>query len=417
MIADRQDIDALLIGALYGELTLADEARLTAHLESHPTDRSALANLTSAREAVRASRIFQVQLDPPQAVSALLLQEAARRAPRHVPIRDDRSESWFQRFTRSFMAHPAMAAAAMLVLVVGIAGTMYMRTGDQFADKGAVVAQQAPVPPAAADHGLATITASTAGKADKGGDVSPVVANVRQDEARDPKAAAGSAYRVDLDGSVDDNKLKGDSLQAALSKDAVHESHERKKGIEVRTEDTAPRELEGYKPQVVVKPPAAKVTVATPKEEQKQQIADGEVARGNSFGNGSGNANANNGVPGGGAPAQAPAHTAPPPPPPADRPADKVTDATTLAMAKDWHARAKAAVRASNCADAAKLVAQISTSAPEYYRDSVATDRDLKPCSAYIQNAQINEAEKTAKSRAQKRNSPDESPAPTQNMK
>ena len=31
---------------------------------------------------MRESRIFQVQLDPPQAVSALLLQEAARRAPR-----------------------------------------------------------------------------------------------------------------------------------------------------------------------------------------------------------------------------------------------------------------------------------------------------------------------------------------------
>src|SRR5471032_1290406 len=99
-MVDRQDIDALLIGALYGELTLADEARLTAHLESHPTDRSALANLTSARQAVRESRIFQVQLDPPQAVSALLLQEAARRAPRRVPVTDDRIESWFQRFTR-----------------------------------------------------------------------------------------------------------------------------------------------------------------------------------------------------------------------------------------------------------------------------------------------------------------------------
>ena len=32
-MVDAQDIDALLIGALYGELTPADEARLVAHLE------------------------------------------------------------------------------------------------------------------------------------------------------------------------------------------------------------------------------------------------------------------------------------------------------------------------------------------------------------------------------------------------
>jgi hypothetical protein len=129
---DRQDIDALLIGALYGELTPSDEARLTAHLDSHPTDRGALDDLKSARQAVRESRIFDLQLDPPQSVSALLLQEAHRRAPKRVVAREEQ-EGWFYRFTRMFLAHPAMAAAAMLVLVVGVAGTLYMRKGEQFA--------------------------------------------------------------------------------------------------------------------------------------------------------------------------------------------------------------------------------------------------------------------------------------------
>ena len=80
-MVDRQDIDALLIGSLYGELSSADEARLQTHLESHPADRTALDRLTHAREAVRRSRILEVQLEPPQSVSAKLLQEAARRAP------------------------------------------------------------------------------------------------------------------------------------------------------------------------------------------------------------------------------------------------------------------------------------------------------------------------------------------------
>ena len=34
MVVD-QDIDALLIGALYGELTPAEEAKLQMHFESH----------------------------------------------------------------------------------------------------------------------------------------------------------------------------------------------------------------------------------------------------------------------------------------------------------------------------------------------------------------------------------------------
>jgi hypothetical protein len=125
-MADRTEIDALLISALYGELTPADEARLTAHLESHPADRTALADLTHTRATFRDSRILTVQLEPPQSVSALLLQEAARRAPKREVA------GWFHRFTRSFMLHPAMAAAAMLVLVVGVAGTLYVRSGDQF---------------------------------------------------------------------------------------------------------------------------------------------------------------------------------------------------------------------------------------------------------------------------------------------
>src|SRR5688500_16213355 len=130
-MVDRLDIDALLIGSLYGELSSTEEARLSAHLESHPADRTALANLTRAREVVRESRILQVQFDPPQSVSALLMQEAVRRAPKSPKSQDE--QSWFQRFMRSFIAHPAMAAAATLVLVIGVASTVYMKTGDNFA--------------------------------------------------------------------------------------------------------------------------------------------------------------------------------------------------------------------------------------------------------------------------------------------
>ncbi|HEX8113476.1 MAG TPA: hypothetical protein VF516_37355, partial [Kofleriaceae bacterium] len=133
-MVDRTDIDALLIGALYGELTPADEARLMAHLESHPADRTALDNLTRTRAVVRDSRILAFQAEPPQSISALLLQEASRRAPRAATERSE-TATWFQRFVQSFMAHPAMAAAATLVLVIAAAGTFYLRGADQFAQQ------------------------------------------------------------------------------------------------------------------------------------------------------------------------------------------------------------------------------------------------------------------------------------------
>ena len=131
-MVDRHDIDALLIGSLYGELSSADEARLQAHLESHPADRTALHDLTRARNAVRESRILQHQLEPPQSITALLLQEAARRAPR----KSHGEAGWLQRFLRSLVAHPAMAAATMLVLVLGVAGTLYLRQGEDHLSAG-----------------------------------------------------------------------------------------------------------------------------------------------------------------------------------------------------------------------------------------------------------------------------------------
>src|SRR5688572_19769481 len=140
---DRQDIDALLVGALYGELTPADEARLTAHLESHPQDRGALDDLKSARAKVRESRIFELQAEPPQHISALLLQEAHRRAPKNAMAVDagEQKDSWFWRFARSFMLHPAMAAAAMLVVVLGVSVVIYNNKGADFAKREAPAAE------------------------------------------------------------------------------------------------------------------------------------------------------------------------------------------------------------------------------------------------------------------------------------
>jgi anti-sigma factor RsiW len=193
-MTDRMDIDALLISALYGELTPAEEAQLTAHLESHPADRTALADLSHTRATVRESRIFSVQFDPPQSVSAMLLQEAARRAPK--PSHE--AAGWFHRFTRSFMMHPAMAAAAMLVLVVGVAGTLYLRHGDQmFVEPAAPREAIAQVSSREALSAASPATTPPAAGATGG---TPEPAPPEGNTVAPATGAAGSdAYRVGLD--------------------------------------------------------------------------------------------------------------------------------------------------------------------------------------------------------------------------
>lgn len=191
-MGDRTDIDALLIGALYGELTPADEARLAAHLESHPADRTALADLSRIRDAVRSSRVLSVQVEPPQSVTARLIQEAARRMPRV-----EREPGWLYRVTRMLLAHPAIAVAAMFVIVLGVAGTMRMRRGDQFAEPAA------PAATLTADTATSPATNETAsqGGADSlepGRVMTPVVAGApAQEPTGEPtvasEAQAGSA--------------------------------------------------------------------------------------------------------------------------------------------------------------------------------------------------------------------------------
>ncbi len=449
---DRQDIDALLIGALYGELTPADQARLATHLEAHPGDRGALDDLKVARQAVAESRIFAVQLDPPQAVSALLLQEAHRRAPKRVVARDEQ-EGWFARFARSFMAHPAMAAAAMLVLVMGGAGILWMKNGDGgFAEKQASApavtnhreAESAvSMPPAggaAMEQGSAAIASGSAFGADL----------YEQDKAKNELA---------LDGKADDSRAAhtGERARAELAKDA--EKKVASRGIAVTT-DRAPKDLdEGRSRDDVAAAdklmPKKSATVT--KGAAPGSVGGGAKAQSADFGyGGESSANAVSGagaVRGGG---DGPGYAQPPPPPPTNgttagkvagpatatttspkvvtktpAPAEKPTaapaaqavkadpapakeakpDSSLVAWAKGEHARAVTMAKNADCAGAAKVALNVSNRASSYYAQYMATDRQLKQCAQYVNAERDRDAEK--KARASKRVNADES-APTQ---
>ncbi|MGH9887511.1 MAG: anti-sigma factor family protein, partial [bacterium] len=276
-MTDRMDIDALLIGALYGELTPADEARLTAHLESHPADRTALSDLTRTRAQIHESRVLAFRAEPPQAVSALLLQEAARRAPR----RQRESEGWFQRLARSLMAHPGLATAATLVVVVSVAGTLYLRNGDRLAASSArdVAYETAPTGAAAEAPVVQAPAAAPAVAAEPPAPPASPVAEGRRGEGGEGGAAMGAAagsgaYGVGLADTergadrarvADKKSAKGDAvISRDLAKQAPSDddlngfatkpapakelkAQKRAAGIEVLTPEPSPKELEKTK--------------------------------------------------------------------------------------------------------------------------------------------------------------------------
>ncbi len=410
---DRQDIDALLIGALYGELTPADEARLAAHLESHPTDRGALDDLKSARAAVRESRIFDQQLEPPQAVSALLLQEAHRRAPKRAPADDgERKESWFYRFTRVFLAHPAMAAAAMLVLVVGVAGTMYMRHGDaNFAENHASTSAQTAPQDLAGNEMVAAPAAEPA--PDRG--------------FAEGAASSGSGYAVQLDDSAQNtqnvDKLAESRARAeqepTAKRKARAEDSRKASGIIVSTADRQPKDFDSS--DSFAQPPRKGAAKPSAKLEQGR-FADAETAT----------LGADTGVAGGAAPGtstppraparNAPAQTTPSPPPPsavagapatrpspakeaAPAPAEEKADAADsalIAWARREHNRTVALASKGDCRAAAKVAVSVQSRAPDYYAQVMATDRLLKKCQVYIAQERDAEAERAGKLRSKR---------------
>jgi hypothetical protein len=500
IMVDRTDIDALLIGALYGELTPADEARLTAHLESHPADRTALDNLTRTRAAVRDSRILTFQAEPSQAISALLLQEASRRAPRRVDASE--TASWFQRFVRSFVAHPAMAAAATLVLVIAATGTFFLRGTDQFADSAqppsAVERAPAPaVPPIAVPAGepeeaAGAGAAGSAATADPGatgdsmgrlsgpspGAAAGASADPSQLDA--PPVAKGSLEPTDgRDESRPRAKADVDELRKLRAAPPRASKPEPMHGIELRTPQLSPKD---YKDS---EKPSANQRRRQSEDSDDDRFSSGPRASASNSRAGEASRDSRNAVVSGGAAAAAP--VIPPPPPaaappaaasrgagpsggsenelrelsqaPAQSPApaqgqagpandakrapakpvtqlpsssvnnagsgqadrrfDKAQNAANNANAStdarqaqllDWARKQRdqviSLVNANRCQEAASAAIEIYNRAPEYFSASVATDRQIKPCLAYV-----NERRERAERNRATKNAADQAPA------
>ncbi|HEX4451457.1 MAG TPA: hypothetical protein VH143_11330 [Kofleriaceae bacterium] len=358
-----QELDALLVGALYGELGPADEARLAAHLESHPTDRTALDDLRSTRKALVEARFFELWFEPPPAVSALLVQEAARRAPRSEATGD----SWFARFVRSFMSHPAMAAAAMLVVVVGVAGTLYMKKGADLAEPSAPVAVAVGSP-------SASVTSQTTPTVAYGSaaDTPPSAASA---------APTGNTKVADSDGisaDVDDKRLALDRArdQSVVAKKPTAE-HAIKQGVEVAPKRFEPKELA--------------------KDDSGPALAENEPAKDQQGYNGKA-------APPASAPQTSMATVGTATTGAAGGDAAKATDRKAAEAADPWareqHDSVAQLVRKGSCQEAATVAAAIQARSPEYYAINIANDRTLRQCASYIADAVEKQEQTRAKAAA-----------------
>ena len=406
-MGDRQDIDALLVGALYGELDSDDRARLDTHLASHPGDRAALDGLRSTRAMLRDAAIGDAE--PPAAISARLLQEAARRAP--APQVGEGLLGWFASLFRPIASHPALSAAAAIVLVIGV-GSLLMKRGEWKVANPEVASHDQTVRDRAAEPATMTATGgSSTGGAPSGGL---------------PGSEAGSAFEVAL---ADPSTVPPTE---PLTEGLADGTAERKQGSRLAAATEQQRGL--AKDEGALRPKAApKPSVTSGYIELDNRTAGGELAmrepdvqdRGDDKGNAfrlSPPSGATGTRPtddaamreeterppstGQNAGPSSRAPNAPPSIAPAAPPADP--DATGAALkksaennawARDQHARMVKLVNAGKCTEAGTIGAEINRKAPEYYQSAVANDRAVRSCQAYVDRARRAKAPAPAKSK------------------
>lgn len=141
----RDQLAELMPDLVYGEL---DDARAD-------DVRSAIANDAELAPRLRAVELLRQawrelpEEEPPAAITAQLMKAAADQAKAFRAARDDERAGWLARIAAWLSAQPALAAAASLVLVAGIAGVLVMRDGGTPAHPTATTGEPPPQRPAA----------------------------------------------------------------------------------------------------------------------------------------------------------------------------------------------------------------------------------------------------------------------------
>jgi hypothetical protein len=148
-------MDELMMDWLYDELDPSSSARASEHVDGCARCSAEVGALRRTRAAFRDLS----DVEPPPAVSAILLHEAALRSPAAAaaapPRATDSPPIWIRLrdWLRPLALHPAATAMATLFLVAGVAGALYVRRGWNIGS---------PMPVPAASDGSANVRRSAA---------------------------------------------------------------------------------------------------------------------------------------------------------------------------------------------------------------------------------------------------------------
>jgi hypothetical protein len=384
-MADRHDIDALLVDAVYRERDDeqggADRARLDAYLASHPQERAALDAMKHTRARVQEARLGLSEAEPSAGISARLLQEAARRAPARRAAAPDRGGvlAWLQGALRPMFAHPALASAAALVLVGGTAGALFLRGGSALYEQTASPSVE---PRAAAPEIVRTEAAPR-----------DTYAAVLDDQ----DLAAKNDVVGTLTGSGEPDPTESPRLRArresagapVVAQVPAKGRGALARGMDVTTTDPELKSFDDEARAVDRKQQKAAPKPTAPAKKEAEADGAGRLA---------GIAAQAPSAPAAEA-AAAPAAASPAPAPTAAR-YDATREEERAAWARGQHQRAVAAVKRNDCNEAAALAAEIAVRAAEYYTAQVSDDRNLRACKPAIERARKRDAERRAKSRA-----------------
>jgi hypothetical protein len=338
-----------LVSLLYGELEPDEAARTGARVEADPVLSARLGEMRRVRELFASLE----EQEPPGRLTAQLMAEAARAAPQARRAAAPAEAGLWSRFVswlQPVLQRPALAAAASLVLVAGVASVLYMRKGEE-------LTSTAPPP------GAATETV-----ADGNAAAQPV------QPAATPPVTAATEGGEDRSGMADGDEAAPPAEEAAKSDPAA--TRDEKPTAKRRKSVSTAGDKNAYEKS----PPKPSLKSGTVYGLSEQEMVPRDQAQGESAPGGGGAV--------GGAQQKADDAPAAPAPPPEPAPSTTTPSADSKAPApskpnvRDLHKRAIDAALDNRCAEVKMLAGQVRATDSAYYAKSFAGDQRLQKCLA-----------------------------------
>jgi len=374
------DHDDRLLARLYESGADSDDGELAGEVESYRRIRGAIADYARATE-----------VEPPRRGLDELMAAARSRAPARTAVAPEPPGFWarLRAWLQPIVAHPALASAAMVIVVAGVAGVLYVKGRVDPAVPEAAPSATVDYEPAGRAAGPAPVAPETDKETEHGllvqlddGDATAP----NEAPAKDDSAEPGSELHYKHDGKTGKNTGTGTTISLGGTVDKAGQGGGKvTTGTEERSGDGKPGVREvlesvGVGNGVVVTDdrndkvaPAQDPVVQTPPSTNQQQKPPGRTQK----------------------PAQKPTQPSPPTTAPATSGAPAVdetdayggdaADAVKPTGRKNVDVgqltrQARTAARSGDCGVVRAIGGKVRAADAAYYKKTFATDADIKKC-------------------------------------